>query len=131
MTTTTPLNIVGRYAKRPVEIEAIQFLGTLESHKAIHEFIGDAAEHDHWDDRGWAFDPESNEYVETTEAPEITKGGEIEIVTLEGRMTVSPQDYVIKGIKGEFYPCKPDIFEDSYQFQRWVNDPDQPALFDQ
>lgn len=37
------------------------------------------------------------------------------IVTLGGVLTVSDGDYVIKGIKGEFYPCKPDIFEASYE----------------
>ena len=36
------------------------------------------------------------------------------IYTLEGTMEVSKNDYIIKGIKGEFYPCKPDIFEESY-----------------
>ena len=37
------------------------------------------------------------------------------IVTLEGVMTVSEGDFIIKGIKGEFYACKPDIFERSYE----------------
>lgn len=37
------------------------------------------------------------------------------IQTLEGRMEVSLGDYVIKGVKGEFYPCKPDIFEATYE----------------
>lgn len=36
------------------------------------------------------------------------------IATLEGEMTVSPGDWVIKGIQGEFYPCKPDIFQATY-----------------
>lgn len=36
------------------------------------------------------------------------------INTLEGQMQVSPNDYIIKGIKGEIYPCKPDIFEARY-----------------
>lgn len=40
--------------------------------------------------------------------------GAIYIKTLEGLMLVSNNDYVIKGIKGEYYPCKPDIFEASY-----------------
>ena len=39
---------------------------------------------------------------------------ELTIATLEGEMLVSPGDYIIKGTKGEFYPCKPDIFEDIY-----------------
>jgi hypothetical protein len=37
------------------------------------------------------------------------------IETLEGTMTVSPGDWIIKGVKGEFYPCKPDIFEATYE----------------
>jgi hypothetical protein len=37
------------------------------------------------------------------------------IDTLEGRMTAEVGDYIIKGIKGEIYPCKPDIFEATYE----------------
>jgi len=37
------------------------------------------------------------------------------IKTLEGSMIVSWGDFVIKGVKGEFYPCKPDIFEETYE----------------
>lgn len=37
------------------------------------------------------------------------------IVTLEGNMRVNIGDYVIKGVRGEFYPCKPDIFEETYE----------------
>ena len=37
------------------------------------------------------------------------------IATLEGGHIVSPGDYIIKGIKGEHYPCKPDIFEATYE----------------
>lgn len=38
----------------------------------------------------------------------------IYLPTLEGRMLVSPGDWVIQGVNGEFYPCKPDIFEKTY-----------------
>lgn len=37
------------------------------------------------------------------------------ITTLEGHMTVSVGDYIIKGVQGEFYPCKPDIFAETYE----------------
>lgn len=37
------------------------------------------------------------------------------IKTLEGDLTVSKNDWIIKGVKGEFYPCKPDIFEATYE----------------
>lgn len=40
---------------------------------------------------------------------------EIEIQTLEGNMTASAGDWIIKGVKGEFYPCKPDIFAATYE----------------
>ena len=39
----------------------------------------------------------------------------VEIETLEGRMRANYYDYIIKGVKGELYPCKPDIFEASYE----------------
>lgn len=39
----------------------------------------------------------------------------IKIETLEGDHTASPGDYILKGVKGEFYPCKPDIFEETYE----------------
>ena len=38
-----------------------------------------------------------------------------DITTLEGVMHASPGDWIIKGVKGEFYPCKPDIFEATYE----------------
>lgn len=40
---------------------------------------------------------------------------DLAIYTLEGSMTISEGDYVIKGVNGEFYPCKPDIFEKTYE----------------
>ncbi len=45
---------------------------------------------------------------------EIISSKGLSISTLEGDLTASFDDYIIKGIKGEFYPCKPDIFHDSY-----------------
>ena len=39
----------------------------------------------------------------------------MKIVTLEGIMTATPGDFIIKGVQGEFYPCKPDIFEKTYE----------------
>lgn len=42
-------------------------------------------------------------------------GDELRIGTLEGPLTVSPGDYIIRGVKGEIYPCKPDIFAATYE----------------
>lgn len=81
---------VKQYRKKPVVIEAIQFDGTLESAHAITKWAGSP------------FDWSGNQ--ETLIIP-----------TLEGDHTASKGDYIIKGIKGEFYPCKPDIFEATYE----------------
>ena len=43
------------------------------------------------------------------------ESGQLVIPTLEGNMKVAHRDWIIKGIKGEFYPCKPDIFEMTYE----------------
>ena len=40
---------------------------------------------------------------------------ELRIGTLEGTMTAQLGDYIIRGVNGEFYPCKPDIFEKTYE----------------
>jgi hypothetical protein len=45
----------------------------------------------------------------------VIGGSHIEIETLEGTMLASPNDWIIKGVNGEFYPCKPDIFEKTYE----------------
>lgn len=80
-----------KYIKKPVEIEAIQYNGDN-----LSECIN-------------FFDKFADRYVEWNE-----DGGTLFIKTLEGDMKVSKGDYIIKGIKGEYYPCKPDIFEESY-----------------
>ncbi len=41
--------------------------------------------------------------------------GTLSIATLEGEMTAQPGDWIIRGVKGELYPCKPDIFEATYE----------------
>lgn len=76
-----------KYVKKPVIIEAIQVSNAFPNFEEIEEFVGGDLEF---------------------------RNGEIIIATLEGAMTAAPGDYIIKGIKGEFYPCKPDIFELTY-----------------
>lgn len=85
-------NTVQKYRKKPVVIEAVQFTG--ENGDAIYEWAnpsGDAAE-----------------APITIDLPILT------IYTLDGNMEAKHGDYIIKGVKGEFYPCKPDIFEATY-----------------
>ncbi|MGJ0022720.1 MULTISPECIES: hypothetical protein [Streptococcus] len=75
-----------KFRKKPVEIEAVRFVGS--NYEEIREFIG-----------------------QNTLCSDLS----IVIPTLEGDMVAQKGDYIIKGIKGEFYPCKPDIFEETYE----------------
>ena len=81
--------MIKKYRKKPVVIEAIQWTGN--NHIEVAEFMFGA-----------------NVYIN------IQKGY-VEIETLEGKMFAEVNDYIIKGVKGEFYPCKPDIFEQTYE----------------
>ncbi len=80
-----------KYRKKPIVIEAIQFIGDKNKFNVAEFFKG-----------GGEFTMRFS-------------GEKLEIDTLEGTMIASPGDYIIKGIKGEFYPCKPDIFLASYE----------------
>lgn len=88
-----------KYKKKPVEIEAVQFNGRNVGD--IEAFVGKKLKSRVFSDAA---------YQAGAGAPLF----EIDIETLEGTMTASPNDYIIKGVKGEFYPCKPDIFKATY-----------------
>lgn len=84
-----------KYRKKPVVVEAVQWDGSIEGPNgadAIEQWSGKTA--------CWA---DSN--LETR----------IFIKTLEGEMRADPGDWIIRGVKGEFYPCKPDIFAATYE----------------
>lgn len=76
-----------KFRKKPVVIEAIQFTGN---------------------------DAECLVFCPTARDP-VDNRPNLIIPTLEGDMLVSVGDWIIKGVNGEFYPCKPDIFEKTYE----------------
>ena len=53
-------------------------------------------------------------WPEWAKADVVVNNGLVQIATLEGVMTADPLDWIIQGVKGEIYPCKPDIFEATY-----------------
>lgn len=83
-----------KYRKKPVVIEAIQWTG--ENVDEVNTFV-------------------ENECFFSTESGESYMDVALTIFTLEGFMKASVGDYIIKGVQGEFYPCKPDIFEATYE----------------
>ena len=77
-----------KFRKKPVCIEAIQYLG--HNHNLVRLFVGN-------------------------DVPLHQLGDNVlGIQTLEGVMSAQVGDWIIRGIKGEYYPCKPDIFEATY-----------------
>jgi hypothetical protein len=81
-----------QYRKKPVVIEAAIFSGELENAEQIIQW--------------------SNNEVSMSEDGILDR---LVIKTLEGEMTASVGDYIIRGVNGEFYPCKPDIFSKTYE----------------
>lgn len=92
---------MAQYRKKPVVIEAIQFNGNSNKQE-IETFVGKELQTE--------LESETA-YVAGQGAPLYS----LLIPTLEGVMKAMPNNWVIKGIKGEFYPCKPDIFEATYE----------------
>lgn len=84
---------MNKYRKKPVVIEAIQFMDSAERISALSDFIGEEIVVDY-----------------ANPAAPILK-----INTLEGVMNASVGDYIIRGVNGEYYPCKPDIFGKTYE----------------
>ncbi len=85
-----------KFRKKPVVIEAIQYDGTEKSFNRIKKWC----------------EPD----IEVT----AYNNKKLRIPTLEGVHDVSVGDWIIKGVKGEFYPCKPDIFEQTYD-SKWIH----------
>lgn len=79
------------YRKKPVVIEAFQNVVGMAA--TIADFLGRGGEGKDW----------------------LYENPDFRIVTLEGEMVASRGDWIIKGVRGEFYPCKPDIFEATYE----------------
>lgn len=99
-----------KYRKRPVVIDAMQMPvdgNPVESMKVYH----------------WVEENTQGSFdVNDPDAPTPESGVSIDaetgfmvIATLEGVMQAKPGDYIIKGVEGEFYPCKPDIFNKTYE----------------
>lgn len=85
--------MIKHYRKKPVVVEAVQFWYTPTSLAELYDFFQRPPKVD-------VSDPDNP----------ILK-----IETLEGTLTAQQGDYIIKGIRGEFYPCKKDIFEQTYE----------------
>jgi hypothetical protein len=86
--------MVKKYRKKPVEIEAIKWTGS--NYGDVCHFAGQVL---------------SRSYQKLIDG----KPDALVIPTLEGDMVCRPGDFIIKGVQGEFYPCKPDIFAQTYE----------------
>lgn len=93
------MNTPQKFRKKPVEIEAMQL--TDETAAAVIEWVGLPSSHVFPAGENWV----------TGEVED----GYLVIPTLEGNMRANLGDWIIRGVKGEFYPCKPNIFAATYE----------------
>lgn len=126
------------YRKKPVEIQAMQMAIDARprynadgGNEEFHRIGSDMADHNRkiaaWmAESGYEAAQDGEDLEDWDESETITVDGElrglpefgvnfITILTLEGEMNASPGDWIIRGVQGEFYPCKPDIFEQTYE----------------
>lgn len=89
-----------KYKKKPVIIEALQWDGN--SHRPMFDFL-DGTHRSHMATNG------TNFYIDHGKV-----AGGLVIKTLEGEHLANIGDWIIKGVEGEFYPCKPEIFKKTY-----------------
>lgn len=82
---------MAKYRKKPVEIEAVLWDGNKVSETTP-----------------WISEAFRNDII-------MRYGDKVVIRTLEGQLFANPGDYIIRRIKGEIYPCKPDIFNETYE----------------
>ena len=87
------IEMIRKFKKKPIVIEAIQW-----DESNVKEILE------------WCNSEKRNLHVEYS----IILPPRLVIETLEGNMEVSKDDWIIKGVSGEFYPCKPDVFEKTY-----------------
>lgn len=81
-----------RYRKKPVVIDAVQWCGVVK------DFLN------------WA-----SQFLADPTTFELGEDEVLKVKTLEGEMTAQIGDWIIRGVKGEYYPCKPDIFKATYE----------------
>ena len=106
-----------KYIKKQVVVEAIQWDGTLEKALEISQIDGLNSIIEYYSTKTVIIGESTSSSANTYEEIKSFK-----IKTLEGDMNVSKGDYIIKGIKGEFYPCKEDIFKKTYEdFTEYVS----------
>ena len=97
-----------RVRKRPIEVDAWRWMGShdLEGAQAwLREYRAEML-----DESG-----RRTYHSAKTELSFFTCDWLLVIPTLEGNMCAGPGDWIIRGVKGEVYPCKPDIFEATYE----------------
>jgi hypothetical protein len=92
--------MIQKFRKKPVVIETVQYTGINAGE--ISSFVGNDL----------TVELESETAYEAGQGQPIYS---VIIPTLEGNMKAMPGDWVIKGVNGEFYPCKPGIFEKTYE----------------
>lgn len=101
------MSTIQKYRKRPVVIEATRWDGSAaDATRCINWILGSDGEH-------------SGRFHSGGDDTDIC----ISIDTLEGTMQANPGDWILRGVRGEFYPCKPEIFAATYERAQPTSEP--------
>lgn len=99
------------YRKKPVVIEAMEFVGITAELHAVYQWIES--------NTAGSFEPmaviEGRTPCPSSGVSIDPRDGRMMIATLEGFHHANLGDFIIRGVQGEFYPCKPDIFKETYE----------------
>jgi hypothetical protein len=100
------------FRKKPVTVEALEFCGYLSDAEILHGLGAPVL----YIPRGYEHDLRKDSEKDRSRGDVLDHApAYLVITTLEGRMRADIGDYIIKGVQGEFYPCKPDIFAETYE----------------
>jgi hypothetical protein len=97
---------MAKFRKKPIVIEAFQLTPETRTSNANWP---------NWMNEAWNKNHDEEGSLRCMDYPHSTGNDELEILTLEGVLHVSFGDWIIRGVKGELYPCKPDIFAATYE----------------
>ncbi|WP_434741253.1 hypothetical protein [Micromonospora sp. SH-82] len=89
-----------KFRKKPVEVDAVLWAAPEDAHDLVE-----------WADGAVAYDP----HTSGPTGPAGEDWGRLTVTTLEGEHVATPGDWLIKGVRGEFYFCKPDVFEATHE----------------
>ena len=108
--------MIKKYRKKPVVVEALEFTGAHDFTERLQSFTDGASRK--WvhkcEDDADIFELSPTHYYINNNIPR-TDDGDVDEDAMDAKYIANKGDFIIKGLNGEFYPCKPDVFKKTYE----------------